>query len=87
MAYNMKGWSGYQSSPLRKEIPANIKKLTKTDYKQSKAKSTPNEKTNVVKDEHDVHAEWENPTGEWCNICGVHKDDHDASHAFRSKKE
>jgi len=74
-------------SPVKDKIPEFVKEHTATNYKKAKSTSKPNEKTNVVKDEHDVHAEWENPTGEWCNICGVHKDGHDATHTFRSKKE
>jgi len=85
MGYGMKYTKG--GFPFKEEMPKDIATSTRTDYKESKSKSTPNEKTNVVKDEHDVHAEWENPTGEWCNICGAHKDNHDASHAFRSTKE
>ena len=84
MGYNMKGWSGFQNTPLKKEMPANIKKLTKTDYKQSKAKSTPNEATAGNYDLHDVHAEQENPTdGRYCATCGVAKEDHDATHPFK----
>ena len=84
MGYNMKGWSGFQNTPLKKEMPANIKKLTKTDYKQSKVKSTPNEVTAGNYDLHDVHAEQENPTdGRYCATCGAAKEDHDATHPFK----
>jgi len=57
----MNGWSGYQSSPFKKEIPKDIKEMTKTDYKSSKSKSTPNEKTKKEHKEGD-YTQYEHPT-------------------------
>ena len=81
MAYKQKGMS------FGNEIPKDIKKLTQTNYKDSKSKSTPNEKTKTNYDEHDVHAEKTNATdGRYCATCGVAKEDHDATHSFKVNK-
>tara|TARA_R110002096_G_scaffold262452_1_gene455977 strand:+ start:425 stop:694 length:270 start_codon:yes stop_codon:yes gene_type:complete len=88
MTYKMNGFSGFGNSPLKKEIPPRISKLTKTNYKQSKSLSFPNEKTATNYDEHNVHAEDTDPTdGRWCATCGVAKEDHNATHSFKPNYE
>jgi len=88
MGYTMNGFSGFGNSPLKKEIPPHISKLTKTNYKRSKSMSTPNEKTATNYDEHNVHAEKNNPTsGRYCATCGVAKEDHSATHPFKPNYE
>ena len=78
MAYRQSGMS------FGNEIPKDIKKNTQTNYKDSKSKSTPNEKTKNNYDEHNVEAEGDNPTdGKYCVTCGVIKEDHNATHSFK----
>ncbi len=75
---------GEGKSPLHKDMPPHIKRQTKTNYKESKSKSSPNEKTNHNYDMHDVHAEQENPTdGRYCKVCGGARETHDATHSFK----
>ena len=81
MAYKQKGMS------FGNEIPKDIAKNTKTNYKKDKSNTTNNEKTATNYDEHDVHAEKTNPTdGRYCAECGVAKEDHDATHSFKVSK-
>ena len=64
--------------------PTTVKTTTYENYKDSKSKSTPNEKTATNYDEHNVEAEQDNPTdGKYCATCGVIKEDHDATHSFK----
>tara|TARA_R110000822_G_scaffold112717_1_gene243665 strand:+ start:322 stop:594 length:273 start_codon:yes stop_codon:yes gene_type:complete len=85
MAYKQSGMDfGNKKPGAPKEIPPHIKKLSQTNYKDSKSKSTPNEKTATNYDEHNVGAEQDNPTdGKYCVTCGVIKEDHDATHPFK----
>lgn len=72
-------------SPVKDKIPEFVKEHTATNYKKAKSTSKPNEKTINKYDEHNIHAEEENPTdGGWCAVCGDAREDHDATHSFKA---